>query len=393
MAFTGRTTKDDIRPMIPYSRQSINEDDIKAVTDVLYSDWLTTGSKVAEFEAKIAAYTNVKHGVAVCNGTAALHCIMYALGIQPGDEVIIPPMTFAATASCVIFQGGTPVFVDIDSETLLINPDKIEEKITKRTRAIIAVDYAGQPCNYDRLRKITDKYNIALVADGCHALGGEYKRNKVGSLADITAFSFHPVKPITTGEGGMIVTDNKEMADRARLFRTHNISTDSRQREQEDEWYYEIEDLGYNYRLTDIQCALGISQFKRLDQFIKRRREIAAIYDESFASVRAIKPVSVQENVVHVYHLYVVKIDKYICGKDRNTIFHELRNKGIGANVHYIPVHLHPFYRKKFGTAPGLCPVAETISEQILSLPVFPDMSEDDVNEVVNKVTETVRVQ
>ena len=379
--------------MIPYSRQSINEDDIKAVTDVLYSDWLTTGSKVTEFEEKIAAYTNVKHGVAVCNGTAALHCIMYALGIKPGDEVIIPPMTFAATANCVIFQGGTPIFVDIDSETLLINPDKIEEKITKRTRAIIVVDYAGQPCNYDRLRKITDKYNIALVADGCHALGGEYKSNKVGSLADITAFSFHPVKPITTGEGGMIVTDNKEMADRVRLFRNHNISTDSRQREQEDEWHYEIADLGYNYRLTDIHCALGISQFNRLQKFIKRRSEIAAMYDESFNSIRSIVPVSVKNDVTHTYHLYVVMIDKNYCEKERDIVFKELRSKGIGVNVHYIPVHLHPYYQKKFGTYSGLCPIAEKISEQILSLPIFPDMSDDDVHEVVNKVIETVNVK
>ncbi len=379
--------------MIPYNRQSINEDDIKAVTDVLHSDWLTTGSKVTEFEETIATFTNVNHGVAVCNGTAALHGIMYALDIKPGDEVILPPMTFAATANCVVYQGGTPVFTDIEAQTLLIDPEKIEEKISEKTRAIIAVDYAGQPCDYDKLRKITDKYNMVLVADGCHALGGEHKNKKVGSLSDITAFSFHPVKPITTGEGGMVVTDKEEWADRLRLFRNHNISTASRQRERKNDYYYEINELGYNYRLTDIQCALGISQFNRLHAFMQRRREIAATYDEAFASIKSISSVAVKQDIVHAYHLYVVVIDKNHCEKERDTVFRELRSKGIGVNVHYLPVHLHPFYQKHFGTSPGNCPVAESISKKILSLPLFPDMSDEDVNEVINKVIETVDIK
>ena len=372
--------------MIPYGRQTIDEDDIRAVTEVLRSDWLTTGPKVAEFEQAVADYVGAKYAVAVSSGTAALHAAMYAIDIKPGDEVIVPPITFAATANCVVYQGGTPVFADVDPGTLLLDPAKVEEKITKKTRAIIGVDYAGQPCDLDRLREIADKHNLRLVADGCHAIGAEYKGRKVGTLADMTIFSFHPVKHITTGEGGMITTDAPELAERMRLFRSHGITTDARQREKQDSWFYEMTDLGYNYRMTDFQCALGISQLKKLPKFLERRREIAARYDEAFAGIAGINSLVVRHDSLHAYHLYVVRIDSNALGIDRTTLFTNLRKKGIGVNVHYIPVHLHPFYRDKFNTGPGLCPVAEAAYVQIISIPMFPGMTDEDVEKVIAEV-------
>ena len=354
--------------MIPYGRQSIDEDDIKAVVEVLRSDWLTTGPKVAEFEQAVADYVGAKYAVAVSSGTTALHAAMYALGVGPGDEVIVPPMTFAATANCVVFQGGTPVFSDVDLCVLLLDPAKVEEKITEKTRAIIGVDYAGQPCDWDRLREIADRYKLKLVADGCHALGAEYKGKRVGTLADLTVFSFHPVKHITTGEGGMITTDDPELAGRMRIFRNHGITrdpkcfssltSDLRPLTSDFSWFYEMVDLGWNYRITDFQCTLGISQLQKLPKFLERRRKIAKHYDEAFASVPEIAPLAVNANVLHAYHLYVVKIDFKSLGIDRTALFTSLHEKGIAINVHYIPVHLHPFYKKNFHTETGLCPVA-----------------------------------
>ena len=376
--------------MIPYGRQTIDEDDIKAVVDVLRSDWLTTGPKVAEFERAVADYVGVKHAVAVSSGTAALHAVMYAIGIGTGHEVIVPPITFAASVNCVVYQGGTPVFSDVEPDTLLLDPKQIETKITSKTKAIIAVDYAGQPCNYDSLRKIADKNNLVLVADACHALGAEYKGQKTGTLADLSIFSFHPVKHITTGEGGMITTDNADYADCMRIFRNHGITTDHHQREKQGSWFYEMTGLGYNYRMTDFQCALGISQLQKLPKFLERRREIAARYDEVFTGLFGINPLAVHQNVLHAYHLYVIKIDSNVLGIDRAAFFTNLRKKGIGVNVHYIPVHLHPFYREKFHTGPGLCLVAEAAYEQIISLPMFPGMTNEDVESVVRALQKVI---
>lgn len=375
------------RPMLPYGRQWVDEDDIAAVVEVLRSDWLTTGPKVAEFEAAFAQFTGAREAVAVSSGTAALHAAMYAIGIGPGDEVIVPAMTFAATANCVVYQGGTPVFVDVDTDTLLIDPDQVEAKITSRTKAIIAVDYAGQPCDYDWLRAIADRHGLRLVADACHALGGSYKGRPVGSLADLSTFSLHPVKPITTGEGGMITTDDPELARRMRVFRNHGITTDHRQREQQGSWFYEMVDLGYNYRLSDIQCALGISQLRKLPGWVARRREIAQCYDTAFAELPFIQPLAVRPEVGHAYHLYMVRIRSQEVGLSRAQVFTALRANGIGVNVHYIPVHLHPYYRRRFGTGPGLCPVAETVYWQLITLPIFPAMRDDDVQTVIGGVS------
>ena len=375
--------------MIPYGRQSIDEDDIRAVVEVLHSDWLTTGPKVAEFEQIFAKQVGSTEAVAVSTGTAALHAAMHALGIGPGDEVIVPAMTFAATANCVVFQGATPVFVDVDPEKLLIDPDRVKEKITSRTKAVIAVDYAGHPADYDRLKPIAEDHGIALVADACHALGAAYKSRPVGSLADLSTFSFHPVKHIATGEGGMITTDDPELAKGMRRFRNHGITTDHHQREKQGSWFYEMVDLGYNYRITDFQCALGISQLKKLSRFLEHRRKIAKKYDRAFSDMPAIKPLVVDSDILHAYHLYVIRVDFESLGGDRTASFKTLRQRGIAVNVHYIPVHLHPYYRKTFETGLGLCPVAEAAYQQILSLPMFAAITDEETRKVVSVVSET----
>jgi perosamine synthetase len=373
--------------MIPYGRQTIADDDIQAVIDVLKSDYLTTGPRVGEFEQAVAKYVGADHGVAVSNGTAALHCAMHALGIGPGDEVIVPPITFAATANCVCFMGGTPVFADVEPGSLLIDPEQVERCITPKTRAIIGVDYAGHPCDWDSLRTIADRHKLALVADGCHAIGAEYKGRKVGSLADMTVFSFHPVKHVATGEGGMIVANDAEFAAKMRLFRSHGITSDARQREQSGAWFYEMVDLGYNYRITDIQCALGITQLAKLDAGLARRRHIASIYDRFFAENVLAAPLDKAGACLHAYHLYVVQVREGV-GCTRNQLFSRLRDLGIGVNVHYVPVHLHPFYRDRFGYGAGLCPVAEHAADRILSLPMFPGLSDTDVETVLSKFSD-----
>ena len=438
---TNQTNQTDNNKFIPYGRQTIDDDDVYSVVKILRSDWLTTGPKVQEFEQAIADYVGTKHAVAVSSGTAALHSAMFALGIRPGDEVIVPPMTFAATANCILYQGGTPIFADVDPETLLIDPKQVETKITPHTRAIISVDYAGQPCDWDALREIADRHNLHLVDDGCHALGATYKGERIGTLADLTVFSFHPVKHITTGEGGMVVTDDEGYAERMRVFRTHGITRDSSNFVNQPSaishqpvyplWYYEMIDLGYNYRITDIQCALGLSQLAKLPEFLQRRREIAALYDEALANIPGIYPLGLRADVLpasqsaerkaqrerkealpsdstpcskpsacsveftegddvaystgalcslHSYHLYVVRLDPE---GDRSRVFRELRNSGIGVNVHYIPVYLHPFYRDHLGMRPGLCPAAESAHARLLSLPMFPGMTDDDVEKVI----------
>jgi perosamine synthetase len=384
----GRPVRD---ARLPYGRQWLDEEDIAAVVEVLTSDWLTTGPNVGEFEAAFAGFVEAEEAVAVSNGTAALHAAMYAADIGPGDEVIVTPMTFAASANCVVYQGGKPVFADVDPETLLIDPEQVEAQITPHTKAIVAVDYTGQPCEYDALQAVADQHGLMLVADACHAIGGSYKGRPVGSLADLSTFSFHPVKHITTGEGGMITTDAPELARRMRIFRNHGITTDHRQREKEGSWFYEMVELGYNYRLTDVQCVLGLSQLRKLPGWVKRRQAIAQRYDEAFADLPVVQPLTVREEVSHAYHLYMVQLDLERLSVDRAQVFTALVAEGIGVNVHYIPVHLHPFYRENFGTGPRLCPVAEAAYERLITLPMFPRMSDEDVEDVimaVRKVTE-----
>ena len=320
------------------------------------------------------------------NGTAALHAAVYALNVKPGDEVIVTPMTFAASANCVLYQGGTPVFADVEPDTLLIDPAQVEAKITPRTRAIIAVDYAGQPCDYDILAEIAQRHALALVDDACHAVGGSYKSRPVGTLADLNTFSFHPVKHLTTGEGGMITTNDADLAQRMRIFRNHGITTDHRQRAEMGGFFYEMVDLGYNYRITDFQCALGISQLQKLPLSVQRRQQIARLYDAAFAGIDYVKPLAVRSHVSHAYHLYMVQFDTEKLNMSRAEIFAALRAENIGVNVHYIPVHLHPYYREHLGTGPGLCPAAEAAYERLITLPIFPQMSDQDVEDVIRAV-------
>lgn len=370
-------------PIIPYGRQHIDEEDIKAVAETLRSNYLTTGPKVGEFEKSVASFCGADFGVAVSNGTAALHAAMFALGIGPGDEVIVPPMTFAATANCVLYVGATPVFADVLPDTLLLDPAKAESKITDKTKAIIAVDYTGQPCDWDELHSVANRHNLALVADGCHALGASLNGRKVGTLADMTIFSFHPVKHVATGEGGMILTDSPELDAKLRQFRNHGITTDARTREEAGAWFYEMQELGYNYRMTDIQAALGVSQMTKLSGFLKRRREIALYYDHCFEAT-SIKPLAKKKAVEHAYHLYVVRVP------NRDEVYNKLRKSGIYAQVHYIPVHLHPYYQKHLNTQKGLCPVAEKAYNEIISIPMFPDLTDENMKTVADTLVESL---
>jgi UDP-4-amino-4,6-dideoxy-N-acetyl-beta-L-altrosamine transaminase len=377
--------------LLPYGRHEIDDDDVAAVTRALRSEWLTGGPLVAEFESAIARTVGAADAVAVSSGTAALHAAMFAIDIAPGDEVIVPPITFAATANAVVYQGGTPVFVDVHADTLLIDPAKVAAAITPRTRAVVAVDYAGQTCDYDRLRSAIGSRSIVLVADACHAIGGRDEHGRAaGSIADLSVFSFHPVKHVATGEGGAVATDHRSYAERMRSFRNHGMTVDARRRSAQGSWFYEIVELGYNYRLSDLQCALGVSQIAKLASRVARRQAIAGEYDRAFAAIPEVRPLAVRPGVSHAYHLYVVRIDTTRLACDRATMFAALRREGIGVNVHYIPAHLHPFYRQRFGFGPGLCPVAEAAYESILTLPLFAAMTARDVRDVVDAVTKVV---
>lgn len=372
--------------LLPYGHQSIDENDVRAVVETLQSDWLTTGPKGREFERAFAAFTGAGEAVAVSSGTAALHAAMHVLRIGSGDEVIVPAMTFAASANCVAYQGGTPVFADVEPDTLLVDVKDVEKKITARTRAIVAVDYAGQPCEYDELRNIAQRRGLALVADACHSLGGAYKGRPVGTLADLNIFSLHPVKAMTTGEGGVITTASFETAHAMRRFRNHGITSDQFEREQIGSWLYAMVELGYNYRMSDIQSALGLSQLAKLSGWVARRRAIAERYDLAFTRMPGVRPLQVKAEVEHAYHLYVIQLDSTVLAADRARVFATLRAENIGVNVHYLPVHLHSYYRETFGTGEGLCPVAEAAYERILSLPIFPAMSDQDVNDAIEAV-------
>ena len=366
-------------PFLPYGKQEIADADIKAVVEALCSGWLTTGPRVSEFEQAFAAHCGAGQGVAVNSGTAALHCAMRALRLQPGDEVIVPAITFAASANAALYESAVPVFADIEPDTLLIDPASVAAQITKRTRAIVAVDYAGQPADYDALRALLKGRNIALIADACHAPGATYNGQRVGTLGDISCFSFHPVKHLTTCEGGMALTNDPARAAHMRRFRNHGIDSDHRSREASGAHAYDMAELGFNYRLPDVQCALGMAQLKRLSGWVAARQKIAGWYDEALAGLAEVVPLKTHKDRTNAHHLYVVRLADHIA---RDGVFARLRAEGIGANVHYAPVYLHSHYRK-MGYSEGLAPKAEAASRQILTLPMFPAMSHADVARVV----------
>ena len=373
---------------LPYGHQWIDEEDIASVVEVLKSDWITQGSKVDEFERKVADYCGAKFAVAVSSGTAALHAACAVAGITKGDEAITSPITFAATANAIVYCGGEPVFADIREDTLNIDVEEIKKKLSPKTRVILPVDFAGHPADLDEIKAIAEDRNLVVIEDACHALGAEYKERKIGSLSHMTVFSFHPVKHITTGEGGMVLTNNEEFYKKLKVFSHHGIVKDN---PDKGPWYYEIVNPGYNYRITDFQCALGISQLGKLDPFIERRREIAASYNEAFAEMEEIITPPESADVRAAYHIYVIQLRTELLKVGRKEIFEALRAENIGVNVHYVPVHLHPFYQREFGYRKGDYPKAERYYDRAITLPIFPKMSEEDIKDVITAVDKTIR--
>lgn len=371
--------------MIPYGKQTINKNDINAVLNVLEENqMLTTGKYVPEFENKVCEYVGVNFGVAVNSGTAALHLATFAIDIKQDDEVIVPAISFVASANCVLYQKGKPIFCDINPDTLNIDITKIEKLITNKTKAIIFVDMCGQPCDFDEIKKIAEKYNLITIHDAAHSIGAIYKDKKVGSYADITCFSFHPVKNITTCEGGMIVTNNENYYKRCLAFRTHGISRDFRERERQNSHYYDMQFLGFNYRIPDILCALGIEQLKNLDNFIKKRNEIANKYDNLLKNYEDLI-LPLKNNYYSAYHIYVVKLNLKNIKLSRDEVFKKLKEYGIGVNVHYMPIYLHSYY-KEIGYKKGICPEAETVYEQIITLPIFPLLKDEEIDKVISSI-------
>jgi perosamine synthetase len=372
--------------LLPYGRQSIDECDIEAVIQTLRSDWLTTGPKVAEFEEALAAFVGAKYAVSFSSGTAALHAAAFAAGLQPDDEAITTPLTFAATANCVLYQGATPIFADVEPETLTIDPQQVAVQISRRSKAILPVDYAGHPADLDEILRLADRHGLIVIEDACHALGAEYNRRRIGSVAHMTVFSFHPVKHLTTGEGGMVTTDNPGFAETLRRFRNHGIDSDARTRQAAGQWHYEMVLLGFNYRLSDIACALGLQQLTKLETNLARRRQIAARYTEAFRNLPAIRLPVARPDVNPAWHLYPIRLNLSKLSGSRNQIFQALRAENIGVNVHYIPVHLHPYYRDHFGYKGGEYPLTEDAYQRLISLPMFHGMTDGDVSDVIAAV-------
>ncbi len=377
---------------IGYGHQYIDDDDIRAVVDVLKSDFLTCGPKIEETEAKLCKITGAKYAVLVSNGTAALHAALFASGIGSGDEIITTPITFAASSNCAFYCGAKPVFADIDLETYNIDPRKIEEKITKKTKAVVAVDFTGQVVDIERIRDICDRYNLIFIEDAAHSLGSKYKGIPVGNLADMTEFSFHPVKTCTAGEGGAITTNNEEYYKKLLLFRTHGITRNFEWMNSvpEGSWYYQQIELGYNYRITDIQAALLSSQLNKLDKFAIRRKELVRKYDEAFSEIPEIV---IQKEIAEsdtVRHLYVIQLNLEMLSCGRREVFDALQAEGVGVNVHYIPVYSFPFYQKQ-GYRMGLCPNAEKLYERIITIPLFYGMSDKQQEKVIEAVMKVIK--
>ena len=377
---------------IYYGRQWIDESDIQAVEDVLRSDYITCGPKVEEMERTLERYTGAKHAVAVSNGTAALHCACIAAGVGPGDEVITTPMTFAASANSALYCGATPIFADINPNTYNIDPESIRACITNRTKAVIAVDFTGQVVEIEKIRAICDEFQLVFIEDAAHSIASKYKGKQVGSLADITTFSFHPVKTITGGEGGACLTNNDEYYQRLVLAHTHGITHDDNLMEEaphEGPWYYEQISLGYNYRITDFQAALITSQMKKIDKFAERRKEIVRKYDNAF---RDIPEIIVQQEIPEAdtcRHLYIIRLNLEKLRCTRREFFDAMSAENIQCQIHYVPVYWFPYY-KHLGYKKGICPNAETVYSEIMSIPLYPMMTEQDVKDVIHAVKKVI---
>src|SRR5262245_28772841 len=371
--------------LLSYGRQTIDEDDVQAVVAALRSPWLTTGPEVDRFERAVAAVEGAPHAVAVNSGTAALHAAVFAAPLGPGDEVVVPSLTFAGSANAVVYQGGVPVFADVRRDTLNVAPADLAAKISPRTRALMAVDFAGQPADLAEIGAVARDHRLALIEDAAHALGGEYRGRRLGTLADLTTFSFHPVKHVTTGEGGLVTTASDEMNARLRRFRNHGLEADFKVRDEKGDEYTPMVDLGYNYRLTDVACALGLSQLAKLDQFLKQRAELAQRYRTELARQPGVLLPEVAPDVRHAWHIFPALLEIERLAAARREILVALRAENIGVTIHYVPVYWHPYYRAR-GYQRGLCPNAEWAFERLLTLPLFPAMSDEDVDAVLTAV-------
>lgn len=375
---------------LPYGRQWIDDKDIQVVIEVLQSDYITTGPAIEKFENAIAEYVGARYAVAFANGTAALHGACFAAGIEKEDEVIVSPLTFAASSNCVLYQGGIPVFADVNPKTCSIDPQSIAEKVTPKTKAIIPVDFSGLPVDLNLINEIAKEHNLIVIEDAAHALGAMYKNKKVGSISDMTIFSFHPVKHITTGEGGMVTTDNEGFYHKLKQFRGHGITKEPEKLiNHYGPWYYEMQMLGYNYRITDIQAALGISQLKKLQNFIQLRQNYATCYNHAFKDLEEIICPIQLEDRKSSWHLYIIRLNLNQLKADRGTIFDALIKENIGVHVHYIPVYHHPYY-EKLGYDKGLCPNAEQLYSEMITLPLFPSMNRQDIKDVIKAVKKVI---
>jgi perosamine synthetase len=379
--------------MIPYGTQWIEKEEIDAVAGVLRSDRITQGPRIEEFERAVADYTGARHAVAFSSGTAALHAACAAAGVGAGDEVITSPLSFVASANCAVYLGATPVFADIDPESLTLDWREAAKKVTQRTKAIIPVDFGGQSCALDEITALARQHGLVVIEDAAHALGAEYKGRRVGGRADMTVLSFHPVKHITTGEGGMVLTNDAALREKLARFRTHGIVRDPAKLTVPDEgaWYYEMQDLGYNYRITDIQCALGLAQLKKLDQFVARRREIAGQYAQAFASLTGLRLPREPAGTRSSYHLYVLQLPVEHLKGGRRAFFDALAGRKLGVNVHYIPIHLQPYYQRRFGYRRGNFPLTERYYDRAITIPLYPKMTDEDVRYVIASVSDVFR--
>lgn len=371
---------------IPYGIQRIDDNDIDEVIKVLKSDWITTGPKIKEFEDAICSYIGCRHCVAVNSGTSALDIAVHSLELPADSEIITTPFTFVATANSILYNGLKPVFADICADTFNIDPEDIRRKITPNTKAIIFVDYAGQPCDIKEIREIADEYDLYLIEDACHSIGAKYDGHKVGNFADITVFSFHPVKHITTGEGGAAVTDNEELYKRMSLLRSHGIDRNALDRYGPNaSWAYDMKCLGRNYRITDFQAALGISQLKKLDSFVSMRSKLAKQYNSLLSDIDLITLPIERANVNHSWHLYTILLDESIV---RDDFFKYMRNSNIGVNLHYIPVYRHEYYVKRFALDCNEFPVTEDVFKRIITLPLHPRLGLEQLEYIVGKIQE-----
>jgi len=384
----GKVTRNNF---LPFARPLIGQEDIKEVVDTLNSDWLTTGPKTHLFEEEFAKYIGCKYAVAVNSCTAALHISLAALEIGKGDEVITTPYTFISTVNVILQQGAIPVFVDIKPDTLNINPDLIREKINDKTKAIMPVHFAGQPCEMEKIMKIAKDNNLMVIEDAAHAISAEYEGRKIGTIGEATSFSFYPTKNMTTGEGGMVTTNDEKLMNKFKIWSLHGISKDAWKRySAEGSWYYEVVCPGYKYNTTDIQASLGLHQLEKLNNFQRKREKIVKAYNEAFEDMKEITIPFVKDNIKHAWHLYVIQIVPEKLKINRNQFIEALRAENIGTSVHFIPAHLQPYYRDTFGFKKGDFPNAEYAFERVISLPLFPKMSDKDVNDVINSVKKIV---